>query len=699
MDFETTWLDPKKDEPIQIGIVEIDIEGKIIGHYQSLIKPVKKTDELKHIVWFITGFSLADLEHAPTREKVLDDIQDFFGEHTVLIWHNIQFDIDFLKNYFPSLPFTFAIDTFQLAQTLVHYAPSYALEVLIHYLQKKEKNMLTRLDAYGLVDTEDTFHDALHDSKNALALCMYLFSRVQKLVDAYPNLTHFLAQKKSYFSNIFVLSLSKTKLPIQFPVLQKISPSAISGKKDTHHLDLATLEVGKRYYIGNVDSKTFFLRLLGNKRVILCFSNLQKLEIAKSCLHQLGIKNLWFLKEEQTINESKFSHFLNKASFSHEEVLFVIKYLSHLHAGYGTLHLSTKHDHQIYAYLKDTRDQIKYPFVLTTHSGLFSSLNDMGSYQDYAICFFDLERWYKSYNFFLSRPCDLYYTLNFLETLLYKKSVDGQIDVSVLQDFYHFFQIFIWEISIETKKLFTNTTVTSLQHDPLLGHGNFYQTTKLLNQIPGYLEKIKDEINDADFTELSRQIAHMLHVFDNVMLISKKMYGQSDFYFVYAEHTKFTSWQEFFELFRSNPVYFLSNTTTTYPHLWDDEKKPGISIQFFNEKYDHTLDYVSAHLNEKKCFFIVSTQKEQSKKLFEEMYEKHIHEKASLLVENITGGVGKNIFKAAQQDDAIKILIWGYSFLLYAYASAIPIDELLVFNINGASKQHVLDDILWYAPK
>ncbi len=70
LDFETTGLDPTKDEPIQIGIIELDSEGKIIGHYQSLIKPGKKTDELKHIVGFITGLSISDLETAPTREEV-----------------------------------------------------------------------------------------------------------------------------------------------------------------------------------------------------------------------------------------------------------------------------------------------------------------------------------------------------------------------------------------------------------------------------------------------------------------------------------------------------------------------------------------------------------------------------------------------------------------------------------------------------
>jgi DNA polymerase III epsilon subunit-like protein len=65
--------------------VELDITGKIIDQFQSLIKPNKKTDELKHIVGFITGLSISDLETAPTREEVQPQIEKFFGEDTIII--------------------------------------------------------------------------------------------------------------------------------------------------------------------------------------------------------------------------------------------------------------------------------------------------------------------------------------------------------------------------------------------------------------------------------------------------------------------------------------------------------------------------------------------------------------------------------------------------------------------------------------
>ena len=85
LDFETTGLDITKDEPIQIGIVTLDENGNVKDKFQSLIKPNKKTDELKHIVGFITGLSITDLESAPTRDEVLPQILKFFDEDTIVI--------------------------------------------------------------------------------------------------------------------------------------------------------------------------------------------------------------------------------------------------------------------------------------------------------------------------------------------------------------------------------------------------------------------------------------------------------------------------------------------------------------------------------------------------------------------------------------------------------------------------------------
>lgn len=67
----------------------------------------------------------------------------------------------------------------QLAQTIVHYAPSYALEVLIENL-KDEKlfNETFKDDDHG----EEKSHDAFFDTKNSIKLFIYFMKYVYELI-------------------------------------------------------------------------------------------------------------------------------------------------------------------------------------------------------------------------------------------------------------------------------------------------------------------------------------------------------------------------------------------------------------------------------------------------------------------------------------------------------------------------------------
>lgn len=78
LDFETTGLDIHNDEPIQIGIAEIDENGKFVAGFQSLLRPLKSPKQLKSIVGFITGLSVDDLQSAPSPAELIPEIQHFF---------------------------------------------------------------------------------------------------------------------------------------------------------------------------------------------------------------------------------------------------------------------------------------------------------------------------------------------------------------------------------------------------------------------------------------------------------------------------------------------------------------------------------------------------------------------------------------------------------------------------------------------
>jgi hypothetical protein len=95
--------------------------------------------------------------------------------------------------------------------------------------------------------------------------------------------------------------------------------------------------------------------------------------------------------------------------------------------------------------------------------------------------------------------------------------------------------------------------------------------------------------------------------------------------------------------------------------------------------------------------FIISTVKDESRQIFEALQKMRFLEGYEFLAENITGGAGKNIYKANKK--TAKIVIGGYNFLMMCYAQKVKFDEIIVRNIRGAQSQLILDDILRYQPK
>ena len=81
------------------------------------------------MVRVVTGLSLDKLLDAPVFSEIEKDISRYFDDKTVIIGHNVQFDISILQQYLQPRYFT-SIDTFPHAQAMMPFSPSYALEVL-----------------------------------------------------------------------------------------------------------------------------------------------------------------------------------------------------------------------------------------------------------------------------------------------------------------------------------------------------------------------------------------------------------------------------------------------------------------------------------------------------------------------------------------------------------------------------------------
>lgn len=123
IDIETTGLSPEFDSIIEIACIKYE-RGKEIESFSSLIKPEFQYEDGTYIDDFIvelTGITNEMLSTAPDIISVLDNFKCFVGD-SVLIGHNINFDINFLyDNLFEKFDIVFSndfVDTMRLSRRL-----------------------------------------------------------------------------------------------------------------------------------------------------------------------------------------------------------------------------------------------------------------------------------------------------------------------------------------------------------------------------------------------------------------------------------------------------------------------------------------------------------------------------------------------------------------------------------------------------
>lgn len=134
LDLETTGLDPQEDTIIEIAAIRFEIEQrdsifhlKNISERSMLINP--KIPLAKEVI-LITQITDDMLRDKPEWGEVQKKVQDFIGEDSVIIGHNVLFDIAMLKSHGINISDHVTIDTFELAEIFSQKAESLNLGFL-----------------------------------------------------------------------------------------------------------------------------------------------------------------------------------------------------------------------------------------------------------------------------------------------------------------------------------------------------------------------------------------------------------------------------------------------------------------------------------------------------------------------------------------------------------------------------------------
>ena len=159
IDLETTGLDSKSDAIIEVAAIRFD-EGGVERTFQSFVDPSRK---IPRFIQELTGISEEDVQSAPRIDDLNAQLEEFIGD-SVLIGHNIGFDIGFLKEFGLKWEGAF-FDTLDMSYILHPTQLDYSLSGLSLFLDLDISNA----------------HRAMADCENTMSLFLNLLTRLRNI--------------------------------------------------------------------------------------------------------------------------------------------------------------------------------------------------------------------------------------------------------------------------------------------------------------------------------------------------------------------------------------------------------------------------------------------------------------------------------------------------------------------------------------
>lgn len=686
-DFETTGLDTKKDEPIQLWVVQFSADGTILSRYTSLIKPKKSIKELKWIVQFLTWFSLQDLEHAPSIEQVIEETKHFFTENTIVVGHNIWFDVAMLSKYSDFIP-TLQVDTYPLSRQLLHYLPSYALDV-IHERLTLHKGLLSS-------SPTNSAHDALHDSYMAYDVFLYLMNHVNTLRRSHM-IVDYCMQKSSW---LYASLIKRTQKPYNFAekklFLQALWSTTTTSKKvhPNEPIDFPALSQTVIWlYESSITDLLSRIDRSSNKWII-SVTHKSKQRIIHRLLDELYISHTTF-NDHIIFNQDRINAFLHKETFDQDELWFILKYFSQLESGHASMEIQTPQEWKIFSALTERKKTSRSQITICTHDQIRKQKAKIDSTDK--VLFLDYDRWYQSYANSLKAPFDPYYMLNSIEQISYELDIlwTPSNELSVLSDVY---TIFIWLLSWEINQYFTWFAWNRREFEELINDTRFPKTRQAFPWIKALIEQLEWAISAEHYAIINNHFEMLVAYLHGSSIIEKRMYNWDKRWYVFHRKGIFVDYDEFIQSLPEAEYVFCTTNREKHvdlsvPQSQKNTSRPVIALST-TPSVKQLLKKL-ASFSEKEHHFIFSTSKQHSKELFDKLVSLWVHKEWTITAENITWWVGKNVFHARQSKKPV-LCIWGYSFYLELLAKKFAFSHIFLYHIFGSMKQQIVTDLIRY---
>jgi len=251
LDLETTGLNPRLDEIMEIGAVKI-VEGRIADEFHTLVKPIT----LKEKSLQITGITEEMLKDAPEIGEVIDRLWEFLKD-AVLVAHNADFDISFLKHTFARFGREFNppyVDTLRLSQALLrNQMKAFSLDKLVEHFKLGKFQHHRALD-----DARVTARVFLELVELLKKKSITTFDRINKLVEHINPLS-------KHPQHLTVLVQNRTGLKNLYKLISKSHTETFFAVPQVLRSDLEKHREGLLLGTGCANSEVFEIALEGDK--------------------------------------------------------------------------------------------------------------------------------------------------------------------------------------------------------------------------------------------------------------------------------------------------------------------------------------------------------------------------------------------------------------------------------------------------
>lgn len=160
IDIETTGLDPATSEIIEIAALKYEV-GEVSQVFQTLVKPHQTIP--KNIIR-LTGITNEMVSSAPEIHDAIENLKEFV-QASVIVGHNVEFDLSFLRRYDITFGEAKFLDTLQIARFAWPTAPGYRLQSLKNQLEIRIPGQMHRAECDARV-TLEIFKLALENLTN-----------------------------------------------------------------------------------------------------------------------------------------------------------------------------------------------------------------------------------------------------------------------------------------------------------------------------------------------------------------------------------------------------------------------------------------------------------------------------------------------------------------------------------------------------